>query len=144
MAGKKPTKQQVEERVSFVYRGLVSGMPRHELIKACDDKFAMIPRTVDSYIVKAWGLLEGDSERDRKKNRQISLARYSRIFNQLFIKKKYTEAMKAQERIDKLQFLDILQQEKEDDRAKMPSEIAPEEREARKRQLREMIGKGNA
>ena len=33
---------------------------------------------------------------------------------------------------------------KEDDRAKMPSEITPEEREARKMQLREMIGKGNA
>lgn len=112
------TKEQRAERRKWCtkvgYNGVVSGLERSVIVEIIVSNFQLSERQADNYISRAFEILADDSMKDRKRIRQVALARYSRIFNQTIVKGDYRTAISAQEKIDKLNFLyDLTDDEKQ-------------------------------
>lgn len=112
------TKEERAERRKWcstvAYNGIVSALQHSAIIEIIVSNFKLSERQASNYITSAYEQLSDDSMKDRKRIRQVALARYGRIFNQTILKGDYKTAISAQERIDKLNFLyDLTDDEKQ-------------------------------
>ena len=142
-----PSKVQVGNREAAVFNWLVSGYSYSETMRYCATMFAIKQRTVDKYLSKARDEVARVSQHGRARLRNLTIARATKILNNSMIKKRYGDALKANDQIAKLNNLYTLTEKELNESldngetpAKLdPSRLTKEERDLFIKLQRKMI-----
>lgn len=111
--GVKPSSVEMESRVSTIYRLLLSGMRRQEIIQYVANKtdWNVCDRTLDSYIEKARVEIADVTDEERKTALGMAYKRLDMLYFKSLLINDYKTALAIQKEINDLSGLKIIRKE---------------------------------
>lgn len=98
----KTTQAQKDQRVREVYKMLVKGHARGEIVQVLSKKWNVTDRTIDNYIQDAREQLKPIVEEERMVQLNIAVDRMTEVFKEALDSKDHRAAIQAQQELNKL------------------------------------------